>query len=339
MRYKTYLRTVSLLLCLCLLFLSAVSCSAARPVKGSEEELKAVGTVGSHEVLYEELRYVTLKYRQAMADTYGETIWDTPESRESYREELESAVMRNITSNYAVLALCDEVLISHTDPVIEEAVQDYVEDTVEQIGSRKDYLAQLESEFLTDHFFRFTLAVSFCENELLYAYTDDLGLIEDDADTIYDIIMDSEQFARTLHIYIENNAGEDVAENRALAEDILRQLGEGEKFNTLIGRHSEDFHMTTTNGYYFTHGEMVKAYEDAAFALEIGQVSEVVETDTGFYIIQRLEPQTQYVMSNLETLIDQYQYAMLYNMIEEKKAELALTLNDYGKTLDLTTME
>lgn len=337
MRYRTPARILSAMLALCLLC-SLVSCNKARPIRSSKEELTPVGTVAGHEVLYEELRYLTLKYREAMAATYGETIWDTAESRELYRAELEKAVMDNITSNYAVLALCDEVQIKHTEKAIEEAVQKYVQETVDQLGGMKVYREQMESEFLTDHFFRFSLAVSFCETELMYVYTDDLGLIERDEDKIYDMIMGGD-FARTLHIYIENNPGDDVEKNRALAQDIRRQIDEGEKFNTLIGRHSEDFYMTTTNGYYFTHGEMVKEYEDAAFALEIGAISDVIETADGFYIIQRLEPQTEYVLSNLSTLIDQYQYAMLYNMIDEKQAELSLIWNDYGKTLDLTTLK
>lgn len=337
MRYRTPARILSAMLALCLLC-SLVSCNKARPIRSSKEELTPVGTVAGHEVLYEELRYLTLKYREAMAATYGETIWDTAESRELYRAELEKAVMDNITSNYAVLALCDEVQIKHTEKAIEEAVQKYVQETVDQLGGMKVYREQMESEFLTDHFFRFSLAVSFCETELMYVYTDDLGLIERDEDKIYDMIMGGD-FARTLHIYIENNPGDDVEKNRALAQDIRRQIDEGEKFNTLIGRHSEDFYMTTTNGYYFTHGEMVKEYEDAAFALEIGAISDVIETADGFYIIQRLEPQTEYVLSNLSTLIDQYQYAMLYNMIDEKQTELSLIWNDYGKTLDLTTLK
>ena len=65
----------------------------------------------------------------------------------------------------------------------------------------------------------------------------------------------------------------------------------------------------------------------------------MVETSSGFYIIQRLEPETQYVMSNLSVLIDQYQYAMLYNMIDEKQSELSLEWNEFGKTLDLTTLK
>lgn len=338
MKYRMPIRICAVLAALCLLCASLASCGKARAIKGTREELTPVGTVAGHEVLYEELRYLTLKYREAMAQTYGETIWDTAESREKYRAELEKAVLDNITSNYAVLALCDEVQIKHTEEAIEKAVQEYVQSTVDELGGMKAYREQMAAEFLTDHFFRFSLAVSFCETELLYVYTDDLGLIERDESKIYDLIMGGD-FARTLHIYIENNAGEDIEANRAKAQDIRRQIDEGVAFNTLIGRHSEDFYMTTTNGYYFTHGEMIREYEEAAFALEIGEISDVVETSSGFYIIQRLEPQTEYVMANLSTLVDQYQYAMLYNMIDEKQAELSLDWNDYGQTLDLTTLQ
>ena len=338
MRYKTVTRFLAATLVLCMLCTSLLSCGKAKPIKASEEDLTVVGTVAGHEVLYEELRYLTRKYRDAMKVTYGENIWDTSESREQYRAELEKAVLNNITANYAVLALCDEVQISHTEEAIETAVQEYVQETVDELGSFKEYKAQLANEYLTDHVYRFMLAITFCESELLYVYTDDLGLIETDENKIYDLIMGGE-FARTLHIYIENNEGDDVEENRALAQSMLTKLEEGTSFNTLIGRYSEDFYMTTTSGYYFTHGEMIKEYEEAAFALEMGGTSDVVETSTGFYIIRRLEPDTEYVLKNLPALIDQYQYAMLYNMIDEKQQELTIELNDYGKSLDLTTIQ
>lgn len=338
MRYKSVTRMFAMIAALCLLCASMTACAKVRPIKSSAEEMTPVGTVAGHEVLYEELRYLTLKYREAMAATYGETIWDTAESREQYRAELEKAVFDNITSNYAVLALCDEVQIKHTEKVIEEAVQQQVQATVDELGGKKIYREQMAAEYLTDHLYRFILAVSICESELLYVYTDDLGLIERDESKIYDMIMGGD-FARTLHIYIENNEGDSVEENRALAASIRAEIDQGTSFHTLIGRHSEDFYMTTTHGYYFTRGEMIREYEDAAFALQIGEISDVLETSSGFYIIQRLEPQADYVMSHLSELIDQYQYAMLYSMIDAKQAELSIALNEFGQSLDLTTLK
>jgi len=44
---------------------------------------------------------------------------------------------------------------------------------------------------------------------------------------------------------------------------------------------------------FFGHGDMQKEFEEAAFALDKGQVSDVVDTASGLHLIQRLATDAQ----------------------------------------------
>ncbi|HOA85314.1 MAG TPA: hypothetical protein PKN17_04725, partial [Bacillota bacterium] len=72
---------------------------------------------------------------------------------------------------------------------------------------------------------------------------------------------------------------------------------------------------------------------------EIGGVSEVIETATGFYVIQRFELDPQYVLTNLAQLVKNYQYAKLNAYVDERQGELEFVPNEYGRSIDLTAIE
>jgi len=81
------------------------------------------------------------------------------------------------------------------------------------------------------------------------------------------------------------------------AEDILKQLTERigsdnfiEFFEELMHEKSEDFGglMSYPTGYLFLHGDMVSEFSNTTAALEIGEMSGIVETVYGYHIILRL---------------------------------------------------
>ena len=90
---------------------------------------------------------------------------------------------------------------------------------------------------------------------------------------------------------------ETIAEKKATAEALLSQLraAEGEAqlalFDELMNEYSEDTGLAANpDGYLFTAGTMVSAFEDTTRALEFGQISDVVESEWGYHIILRLDP-------------------------------------------------
>lgn len=278
--------TMKRLAVLMLSLLMLAGCGSVDSIEPSEEDVRVVMQASGYDVYYDEVRYYTCNLKDQMAAYYGEDIWQDASAAEPYLEELQTSVEDMSRYNAAVLSLCAEYGISMEETAIQKDVQTEVEELVEECGNMKSYRAALEEYYMTDRLYRYITSVTLCETEL-YNVLLDLGLL-DNSDEGAEAFFASEEFIRTLHIYIGNDAGESVEENRAKAEAIVKELDSGADFNKLIGRYSEDFYMTTTNGYYFTRGEMDEAYEAAAFALKEGEYSGVVETASGFFIIRRM---------------------------------------------------
>ena len=85
----------------------------------------------------------------------------------------------------------------------------------------------------------------------------------------------------------EVTASHILVEDKELAEDILKQLKEGASFEALAAEHGTDGTKDTGGSLgTFGRGAMVKEFEDAAFALQPGELSDVVMTEFGYHLIK-----------------------------------------------------
>ena len=77
-------------------------------------------------------------------------------------------------------------------------------------------------------------------------------------------------------------------QSEALA--IQERLRQGEKFGKLAKELSIDPGSAKRDGSlgYFGRGAMVKPFEEVAFKLQIGEVSDLVKSEFGYHIIKRI---------------------------------------------------
>ena len=79
-----------------------------------------------------------------------------------------------------------------------------------------------------------------------------------------------------------------VAAMNARIDEIRRRIADGEDFGDMARRYSEDLNSAPNGGDlgFFTRGTFMTDFEDAAFALEPGEISPTVQTDVGLHIIK-----------------------------------------------------
>ena len=95
--------------------------------------------------------------------------------------------------------------------------------------------------------------------------------------------------ARHILFRVAQDADEETVEQvKAKAEEVLQQIKDGADFVDMAKEHSEDTVSGAEGGDlgFFTQGTMIPEFEQVAFALAPGEVSELVKTQFGFHIIK-----------------------------------------------------
>jgi peptidyl-prolyl cis-trans isomerase D len=92
---------------------------------------------------------------------------------------------------------------------------------------------------------------------------------------------------RASHILLKTE-GKDEAAVKKQAEDLLAKVKAGADFGQLATKFSEDEVSAKKAGDldFFSRNDMVKEFSDAAFALQPGQVSDLVKSSYGYHIIK-----------------------------------------------------
>ncbi len=302
--------------------------------------------VNGVDIPFDEYRYMYM----FITGNYGiteETLAATPELMPTLVEIVDGQVLE---SNWGKF-LAKEYDISMTDEDNAE-VDELLKQQEESFESREEYELALENAGIDEDLLRRVIASSvLCERVYLDLYGGENPRLIGSDDEIKAELMNDYVRAHHLLISFDHYADEEGYEEytdeqlkeeaKKLAEQYLEQIKNGEAdIYELAQTVGDDPGMSENeDGYFFTYGQMVEPFEKAAFELEPGELSGIVETDYGFHIILRLE-QENFVNDNFDTIkTDSYIVDKFNNHVNEVLRDADITYSEYHDNLSYDSIK
>lgn len=189
-----------------------------------------------------------------------------------------------------------DTTISVSNKEVEEALESQIRAIKAQFPSEEAFLRQLRLEGLTlrglKEQYRDEIKKQLLKDKLIQQKLARILVSSGEVKSFYESHRDSlpEKPAgvKLSHILIGTQPGQSTLDSlRSYAELIRGKALEGEDFILLARTYSDDPSGEKGGDLgWFSRGEMVPEFEKAAFALQPGEISEVVQSQFGFHIIR-----------------------------------------------------
>jgi|YelNatPaOPRAMG01_1025707.scaffolds.fasta_scaffold00009_27 peptidyl-prolyl cis-trans isomerase SurA len=212
-------------------------------------------------------------------------------------EKLKRSVLENLVAEKILLVQARAETIKVDDAQVDQLLEQQMKMLLERFGSEEkvaEYFGQPMSKVRRSY--REEIYNSLLINNLKQQKFGDLKVTRREVEEFFRTHRDSlpalKESVNISHILVEIKPGAE-ADRKAYerAKGIRSRILGGEDFATLAKQFSEDPGSASRGGElgFLSRGDFVPEFEEAAFALEPGQISEVVKTRFGYHVIQCID--------------------------------------------------
>lgn len=295
------------------------------------------------EVMFDEYRYMymyLLSYYGLTDDSYWE---DNEELFETFMTIVDYYVEDNQWG--AILAQMYDIELTDEDY---ETIEEVMQEEIDSFDSEDEFYYALEASGISyDLLERVVTQSVLCERVYQVLYGNDGAILlesdeeikeglQNDYVRVYHVLITSDHFADDEE-YADATDEELQAAALAYAEEILAEIQASDDIEAAVYEYAQDADdsgmVDNEAGYMFTYGDMVDDFEEASFALEVGELSGIVESVYGYHIIYRLE-QDEYIEENWDDLKSDYISIKFNNYVDEVLAECTMTYSEYHDQLE-----
>lgn len=240
--------------------------------------------VGKNIIKYSDIEraYAQVRMRQGIADAFNNRC----------------AILENLILNNLLVHKGEIDSVEVSDDELNQYVDYYLKNDLRNYGTRENLREQTGFTYdeLKEQYQRM-IRNSLLARRVEYQLTEDVTVTPREVTDFFNTLpqdslpMMPERYELS-EIVIEPQISETERDRvRTQLAELRERVLKGEKFAMLATLYSQDPGSAKKGGElgFFSRGDMVGAFESAAFALKPGEVSPIVETQYGFHIIQLIE--------------------------------------------------
>ncbi len=190
-----------------------------------------------------------------------------------------------------------------------------MDEEIKTAGGREAFDKYKDEKFLSYELYNFLSTSEYLEQKIFDEFQK-ANVPASEISKYYD-----EKYSLVKHVLVNKAEEKDASGNakdeatikkendeaKAKAQLVLQKAKANESFEDLIKKYNQDPGMTDNpEGYFVTNDDSyVKAFQDAALKLKVGEISDLVETEYGWHVLKRVDP-TEFYKKNAETMKSEY---------------------------------
>ena len=256
----------------------------------AQEVLEGIVAIVGDEII---LRTQLIQAAQGFALQMGVN----PRTQPQEFEKIKDNILQNLINEKVLLAKAIEDTVTVEDQQVESSLESRIEELTQQLGSKERVEAyfgspirKIKRDYRDE--IRKQLIVSTVQQEKLRDIKVSRSEVISFYETMKDSLPDQKPRVKLRHILIDVIPGES-SKQQAMERmrEIRERIRQGEDFAELARRYSEDPGTAPKGGDlgFVEKGTLFQAFEETAFQMEPGEISDVVETPVGLHLIQLIE--------------------------------------------------
>ena len=280
--FKNIIKRVNLIAILLLAVLSFTGCENKKVILTTDFEETEVMRIGTSSTYMPEMMLYLTTVENQYREIYGEEIFEANLGGVSLEDRIKDMVLAKVAEIKVMNLMAAEYGIE-PDSEKQAEIKESSKEFYSSLTDKEKEALNITQKDVNDIYTEYVTA------KLVYEY-----IIRDINPEISD---DEARTVTVMHIliktYVEDSMGNrveytDKAKENAYETALLireKAVSEDGDFESLILEYSDDEEMT----YSFMRGEMAQNFEEAAFNLDEGEISEVIETEAGYHIIKLIK--------------------------------------------------